>query len=186
MDAISEDEGRPLDPEFVDMTIRDEAYAFVQDGIANGRWTDWSDCTKLIDEHTDMAEQLEEGQEAFEIAAHDSDEEDEEDGGERGDSDDDDDDPDAGGGGGGGGRAAEGGGDAEAGDGEEGGSGGGGADGAAAAPGFQPRKADGARDALAAAARAGDVAAARMVVYRDAVTRGGDPLMRRLRDQNAT
>ena len=183
MDAISEDEGRPLDPEFVDMTIRDEAFAFVQDGIAAGRWTQWSDCTKLIEEHTSLEEALAEGLEAFDTAAQDGDGEDEGDAEERGDSDDDDDHPDAGGGGGGGGRAAEGGGDAEAGDGEEGGSDGGGADAAAGAAGFQPRDADGARDATAAAARGGDVAAARMVLYNDALKRGDDVLLKRLRNQ---
>ena len=136
-----------MEPEFVDMSIRDDAFAFVQDGIAAGRWTQWSDCTKLLEGHTLLEEALEEGQEAFDLAAQDGDEEDEEDDEERRDSDDDDDDPDAGGGEGGGGRAAEGGGDAEAGHGEEGGSDGGGADAAAGAAGFQPRDADSARDA---------------------------------------
>ena len=71
--------------------------------------------------------------------------------------------------------AAEGGGDAEA--------GGGGGDAAPGAAGFQPRDADGSRDASAAAARAGDVAAARMVMYTESIQHGDDALMRRLRSQ---
>ena len=96
-----------------------------------------------------------------------------------------------GGGGGAGGRAAEGGGDRRVGDGGDAGGEEGGADAAAETAGFQPSEAaapgvDSAAPpgtAAAFSASAVQVAAARRVIYEDAVRRSGTALMRRLRNQ---
>ncbi len=65
-------------PTEVDMTLRDKAVAFVQEGVDAGKWTRWSDCYKLIEEQDGLEDSLEEGLEAF-GAIPDADEEEEED-----------------------------------------------------------------------------------------------------------
>jgi len=52
-------------PTEVGMTLRDEAVAFVKDGFDAGKWTRWSDCEKLIEEHDGLDEAAAEGLEAF-------------------------------------------------------------------------------------------------------------------------
>ena len=68
LEAIGRDAGRTWEPEFIDMGIRDAAVAFVRQGHAAGRWAnDWKVCAELIEEHTDVQEAMEEGQEVFGI-----------------------------------------------------------------------------------------------------------------------
>ena len=98
-------------PTEVNMTFRDEAVAFVKEGWDAGKWRQWSDCHKLIEEQDGLDEKVEEGLEAFGEAAdkdedeadvtdEESEDEDEEDDGAGDDSD------DEGGGGGSGGLSA--------------------------------------------------------------------------------
>ena len=49
----------------VGMTLRDEAVAFVREGWDAGRWSQWSDCYQLIQEQDNVDEALAEGLEAF-------------------------------------------------------------------------------------------------------------------------
>ena len=49
----------------IGMTLRDEAVAFVREGWDAGRWSQWSDCHQLIQEQDGLEEALEEGLEAF-------------------------------------------------------------------------------------------------------------------------
>lgn len=53
------------DPNVVAMSWRDEAVAFVEEGWASRKWTEWKDCHKLIQEQDGIGEALEEGLEAF-------------------------------------------------------------------------------------------------------------------------
>jgi hypothetical protein len=76
-------------PTEVGTTLRDEAVAFVKEGYEAGRWTEWADCYKLIEDHDGRDRADEEGMEAFGIHLTDSDSED--DGESDGESDDDDD-----------------------------------------------------------------------------------------------
>ena len=69
----------------VGMTLRDEAVAFVKAGFDEGKWGTWSDCHKLIEEHTDGGAPLAEGLEAFGHDPYDEEEGDED--GEDGDED---------------------------------------------------------------------------------------------------
>ena len=87
----------------VGMTLRDEAVAFVREGWETGKWTQWSDCYKLIEEQDGAGEALEEGLEAsYQDATQNGDEdEDDEDAGAPGDEQGDEDDDGAGGGSGG-------------------------------------------------------------------------------------
>ena len=190
LEKIAEGEGRQWDPGFVDMGIRDAAVQFVDEGWAARRWTGWNQeaIDALVEDHTGVAEALEEGQEAFEVEPVDESE---------GPETDDDEDEDFGGsglfgpdggGGRGGSRAAQGGGDAGAGDGD--GAGVGGAD-AASLPGEDqpsqapPSAAGGDCPPVAAAAVPGpmDVATARRIMYDEAMRRQDDALARRLRKQ---
>ena len=202
-EALSRDEGREPDPEYVDMSIRDEAVAFVNAGFEAGRWTTWADCAQLIEEHVDVNELLEEGMEAFEWLkpAPDEEDDDENKGHESDGGDDEAGGDEDGGGGGGGGAAAEGGSATGAGDGEaDGGEDGGGDAGVQPGAGFQPdaAAAPGATpgeaaanvqifqpDAAAADAAevAANVAAARRLLYWDARKKGNRALMTQLRNQ---
>jgi len=65
-------------PTSVGMTLRDDAVAFVKEGYATGKWTEWKDAHKLIEEHDGLNEALEEGLEAFGAEACDTDDEKEE------------------------------------------------------------------------------------------------------------
>jgi hypothetical protein len=61
------------DPTEVNMSLRDEAIAFVKEGFDSGKWTTWRDCQKLISEHDADTEGLVEGLEAFGAIPHDDD-----------------------------------------------------------------------------------------------------------------
>ena len=61
-------------PTEVSMSLRDEAIAFVKKGFDEGKWTTWADCHKLIEQHED-GELIEEGMEAFSYDPYDGDEE---------------------------------------------------------------------------------------------------------------
>ena len=76
-------------PTEVGMTLRDEAVAFVRDGHLSGKWTTWSDAHKLIEEQDGRPDA--EGLEAFGAEACEEDDEESE------SSDDDDEDDDKGG-----------------------------------------------------------------------------------------
>ena len=91
--AMEEIEPSPS-PTEVGMTLRDEAVAFVNEGFDAGKWTLWADCQKLIEDHDGVGEALEEGLEAFGASPEDTDTEDD------GDTDDEDDDKPGGGPGG--------------------------------------------------------------------------------------
>ena len=71
-------------PTEVGMWARGEAVAYVNEGWLAGKWTTWADCHKLIEEHTNADEALEEGLEAFGVEPEETDDED-------GDNEDDDD-----------------------------------------------------------------------------------------------
>ena len=53
------------DPTKVNMTLRDEAVAYVKAGWDSKKWTTWADAPKLIEEHDGEAEGTPEGLEAF-------------------------------------------------------------------------------------------------------------------------
>ena len=80
------------DPFEVNMKIRDDAYAFVEEGFLAGKWKTWADAHALIEDQDGPGEALAEGLEAYGVAAEDTDSE--------ADSEDDDDDNNDGGGGG--------------------------------------------------------------------------------------
>jgi hypothetical protein len=63
--VMEELDGSQPRPTEVSMTLRDQAVAFVRDGFEAGKWTTWSDCHKLIEEHDGAEEALAEGLEAF-------------------------------------------------------------------------------------------------------------------------
>ena len=78
----------------VGMTLRDKAVAFVKDGAAKNKWVGWGDCHKLIEEHDGLDEAAEEGMEAFGVLAEEGNEESESEAAEDAESEDYDDDPD--------------------------------------------------------------------------------------------
>ena len=78
-------------PTEVGMTMRDEAVAYVREGFDSGKWTTWADYHKLIEEHDALEDALVEGLEAFgEEACHTDDEGDDDDDGDDNDDGDDD------------------------------------------------------------------------------------------------
>ena len=195
LEAIAQDEGRILDPDFVDMSIRDEAIAFVKKGYGT-RWKTWEDCIHLVEEYSDLQDAMVEGQELMGVYWQEKDDgEDDEENQDDADEDDDEGGPgpgpdggggsagggDGGGGGGGvgagdggGGGGQEGGADTAAGQGGDGGGGDGGGDGGDGGGGAPP-------GAAAAAADRPSLEVARRVVYEAAVASGDEALMRRLR-----
>ena len=66
-------------PTEVGTTLRDKAVAFVREGFDSGKWTTWADCHKLIEEHDCLEEALHEGLEAFGADPDDTDEDEDED-----------------------------------------------------------------------------------------------------------
>ena len=85
------DESEPSDiPTEVSMKLRDEAVAFVQEGFDSGKWTTWSDCWKLLEEQDGPEEALAEGLEMYGVDENSSDDEDDLDDDNDDDNDDDD------------------------------------------------------------------------------------------------
>jgi hypothetical protein len=178
-------------PTEVGMTLRDEAVAFVKDGFDSGKWTEWSHCHKLIEEHDGECEAAEEGMEAFGADPVDSD-------AEESDESDSDDDGTPGGGGCSGGLSAkpadadggpEDGGEHGASDGgEDNGDGTFGGGGCSGGPSAKPIDADGGPEdgGIATAAdsnRPIEIAAARQVLYDEAVRNRNDLMLKHMRIQ---
>ena len=65
-------------PTEVGTSLRDDAVTFVREGFDSGKWTTWADCHKLIEEHDCLDEALCEGLEAFGVDPDDSDQDEDE------------------------------------------------------------------------------------------------------------
>ena len=72
---VMEDLNESSTPTKVNMTPRDEAVAFVQEGFASGKWTTWADAPKLILEYDGAEDVLIESLETFGTVACDTEDE---------------------------------------------------------------------------------------------------------------
>ena len=69
------------DPVEMSTKLRDEAIEYVREGHRTGKWTQWTDCHLLIQEHDGEDEPDVEGMEAFGVDAGDDDDDDDDDDG---------------------------------------------------------------------------------------------------------